>query len=1055
MTEKPVNDNMQDDDIKTKKDKTESRMVNNMKEAERKMKNDLMEPSLDLGSHDLSQIAELSKYKIERAKAQEWASMDIKFLVYDDTDVKVDGYDSDDEEGMLNFATEMCHQDSVDRPGYNVETSEPAENSSSSKTHTNDSQDFACRICSSYPEFPHKWKPRKFRLVKPTLDHPELFNTESVKSVDVCMHYVAISYCWPPHEEMPTPREYQVRDLDGSIRSNRALDDVLDRAVDFANSCGLRMIWIDQECLPQPTQTSSKADWDEQELGIQSMDIIYNRAMVTAGLLSVEISIQEQLTAIEALLYFDQIRRQSMINQQFFEYLLDFLRRTSRDRWYTRAWVVQEALCAGDKLVLAFRRSSGLTFPSHFRYGYKAEREDRPYHSLDDTPRKLGSNLVCLRLTDFWMIVDDMKYFLKRDFMNSGDHLIRFNFRPGYIMPDAQSAIEAADSLHPRFVKANTLQQNLKVYFKGHYGKRPTINAAGALTLLKHRHCYYDSDRLAIVANMCDYDFRLDTKAVDRNCNSLSQAIFALALNNGDLSLLVPEVYLPWNYIYSDESYNGHPERSVLFQDFLAEAPRVDHCRVRNFINFRLQRPKAGDFTSAGLKLPAYLWLVDVEVDFTPIQAQWADSWESLRCWRITVDRKKNETLEQFNTRQNAIVQRFSQPGIAQQALQEFRIFGLVPNDSVVWEGIDNAGVIVRRSIESKRVERVSEIRDMIARIIFDTLRYTLSLSDDVQCAQGLANSIWQSVRIDQVPGSEELLPDEVNDNLFSHRDVLIHPFATLQLDETADGNLAQLWFVDRIMEKGRLWCGHYQRSGRQLGNSSRLSSHADSPQERPSIDLKMESFPSASHSSHSSQTDSKLQGPETKSIISRQISRQMIAMVAQSGPSGSINTKYRYAMATLTDVASTNYWSEDAEKRREESLMSAFDVDGPCQIATPYNPEWEILPHPDLRSMSVCWVFEPKDDGLDSALLVAETLDDASNEIDADMDHQGMVKENVKEKTRGKEKASENSGNADSTDTYRSINDLEDQAPAFRVLRKVRGLWQIMDLPSQEYVFS
>ena len=44
------------------------------------------------------------------------------------------------------------------------------------------------------------------------------------------------------------------------MRLNYALDDVLDRAVDFVNSCGLRMIWIDQDYLPQPTEESPKAE---------------------------------------------------------------------------------------------------------------------------------------------------------------------------------------------------------------------------------------------------------------------------------------------------------------------------------------------------------------------------------------------------------------------------------------------------------------------------------------------------------------------------------------------------------------------------------------------------------------------------------------------------------------------------------------------------------------------------------------------------------------------------------------------------------------------------
>lgn len=82
--------------------------------------------------------------------------------------------------------------------------------------------------------------------------------------------------------------------------------------------------------------------------------------MVMAGLLDVNIDTQAQLNAIEALMYFDRERVQSLVDHEFCYHVLNLLYRTSLDRWYTRAWVVQESLCAGSKLVLTFRRSTGL-----------------------------------------------------------------------------------------------------------------------------------------------------------------------------------------------------------------------------------------------------------------------------------------------------------------------------------------------------------------------------------------------------------------------------------------------------------------------------------------------------------------------------------------------------------------------------------------------------------------------------------------------------------------------------------------------------------------------
>jgi hypothetical protein len=631
-------------------------------------KNDLMESMPNPSSVDFAQIAKLSKYKFTRAKAMDWAMNDMKYLVYDDTDIKVKGYDSDDEDS--DRKTIKWEDDVEELPA-----------ASSSKKADNGQP---CRICPSYPEFPHSWKPRKFRLVNPTVDHPE-----DGHPVDLCQHYIAVSYCWPPYGEDVAPRTYEVRDLDGKVRQSRALDDVLDRAVDVANTCGVRMIWIDQECLPQPTEESSAADQYEQELGVQAMDIVYNRAIATAGMLDVIVDTQAQLDALEAMMFFDKARIEEMVNYEFCHLVLDILYRTSLDRWYTRAWVVQESFCAGKKLVLVYRRGEGLKFPSTCRMGYKHETMTRPYHSLDDSPRQRSSNIVCVPLQSFWDMIDAMKYFLNRDFFEVGTWLMRSDAQHAYAIPEAQAAIEVAESLHPRAIGGNTILQVMKIYGKGNYGKRPTVNAAGALTLLKNRQCHLDCDRIAIMANMCDYDFRLDTRAIGQNCSSLRQAILALALNNGDLSLLVPEVYMSESNGDPSQDYNITSNESCLFAEIHKDAAHIEYCRVRDILNFKIQSTRPGRVTSAGLQMPAYIWSVGTFANFRPIQARWADTWDTLKCWRIVVDRMKNETWKQFQLRQMAITRRFSEPGVGELASLEFKVAGHIPNESVIWRGID------------------------------------------------------------------------------------------------------------------------------------------------------------------------------------------------------------------------------------------------------------------------------------------------------------------------------------------------------------------------------
>ena len=55
------------------------------------------------------------------------------------------------------------------------------------------------------------------------------------------------------------------------------------------------------------------------------MNIVYNKAMVTAGMLNVGIDTQVQLYALQALIFYDKIRARSMINAEFCYLILNLL----------------------------------------------------------------------------------------------------------------------------------------------------------------------------------------------------------------------------------------------------------------------------------------------------------------------------------------------------------------------------------------------------------------------------------------------------------------------------------------------------------------------------------------------------------------------------------------------------------------------------------------------------------------------------------------------------------------------------------------------------------
>ncbi|KAJ4999045.1 hypothetical protein K4K48_004696 [Colletotrichum sp. SAR 10_66] len=286
------------------------------------MQNDIGEGLGPLGPNDLEQVKSLWRFQVSRAQAENWAFRDMRFLVFDDSSLD---YDSDDEDAMMQRALRLSTH--VEAEEQRPETLD--------YMPQNYGENFECRICSGIPEFPTHRKARFFRLFRPADILPTLLQNRAT-SVDVCTHYVAVSYCWPA-EEVENKGTSVVRDLDGSVRPARALDDVLDRAVDFANSCGLRMIWIDQECLPQPTTNSPQEEVEYQRLGVQAMDIVYNKAIVTAGLHDGTIETQRQADAIRDLI--DHATRRIPVpnlSHEFFDDVFDFLHSVRLDRWYTR-----------------------------------------------------------------------------------------------------------------------------------------------------------------------------------------------------------------------------------------------------------------------------------------------------------------------------------------------------------------------------------------------------------------------------------------------------------------------------------------------------------------------------------------------------------------------------------------------------------------------------------------------------------------------------------------------------------------------------------------------
>ena len=108
-----------------------------------------------------------------------------------------------------------------------------------------------CKDCQHVPLFPTDRSARTFKIVR-LGDHESRASGNSQARSSLCDDFIAVSYCWPSAKlddagkPFPHSGQYSVKDENGSIRQNRAPEEVLDRAVAFASQNGLRLLWIDQ-----------------------------------------------------------------------------------------------------------------------------------------------------------------------------------------------------------------------------------------------------------------------------------------------------------------------------------------------------------------------------------------------------------------------------------------------------------------------------------------------------------------------------------------------------------------------------------------------------------------------------------------------------------------------------------------------------------------------------------------------------------------------------------------------------------------------------------------
>ncbi|GIZ45763.1 hypothetical protein CKM354_000891600 [Cercospora kikuchii] len=401
-------------------------------------------------------IAEISKHTESRGEQLDWANH-LKFLTAD----------LSAEESAEESSSDSTGDDSEDADKDNAEQSEAG----SVAPSEDDEDDCSCND-ANVRQFSHNDR--------------QLHLTTTSETPDCC-HYIAVSYCWTSTGQAPyTGQPFTLQTSNNPPRPPSCTFSLLDRVIQFASWKQVSLIWIDQECIDQ-------SDPQDKNVGIQSMDFVYQQASYCLAVLEATITEQRHLTALSELLE----NNVEMDDLEMIQDVCEALRIVMSDQWFERAWCLQESVSGNRQMTLSVRCSEDL-----------------------EVPDLLGSAVTGC----FEMELSELHHTIVSSL---GLHLD-----------------QVSESLDPATLERyrqviNDWYENMAPDVSDDFDieARTVCNASQALNYLSRRQNSVVADRLAILANLCRYEIRLNIQAVDVLGFGFSICAYILAIMNGDFSI--------------------------------------------------------------------------------------------------------------------------------------------------------------------------------------------------------------------------------------------------------------------------------------------------------------------------------------------------------------------------------------------------------------------------------------------------------------------------------------------------------------------------------------
>lgn len=324
----------------------------------------------------------------------------------------------------------------------------------------------------------------------------KLLERANINACDPSKHYVALSYTWEPYNQASSHDAYVVQSRDGVFSGASGVrDQVFDRVIAYVNylkkaaKVWVRGFWIDQECINQ-------TDGAEKQLAMQSMEQVYTCSNFPVALLSVRMESEDHLNF---LIYILKRKDRSRDQGPGPLRLLELLENITSDPWWTRAWTFQEDYCASTNMVLLIPHTSSLK-----------KLKERNREVIGNLEGELCVESVRFRkqATGFCMDYRGDSHFEARC-RKILDRAGKYNIQ----------LLEPDDKGIP------TIRQSMSPTIFSNVGKRGIS---------------VESDRLAVISNCLNYPVRLDTRKMGRRKFSLSIAMLAIFLLNGEILMNGP-----------------------------------------------------------------------------------------------------------------------------------------------------------------------------------------------------------------------------------------------------------------------------------------------------------------------------------------------------------------------------------------------------------------------------------------------------------------------------------------------------------------------------------